>query len=64
MAQKRALDFPRWVEAALVLALLVMAVVESHNEQWFWASIFGIAGVLFGASLASRMISGDKKDGD
>jgi hypothetical protein len=63
-AAKGALDFPRWVEAAIILGLLVMAVVESCNEQWFWAAIFGIAGVLFGAGFASRLITGDKKDGD
>jgi hypothetical protein len=63
MAEKRALNFPRWVEAALIVLLLVMAAVEYVNGQWAWTAIFGVAGVAFGVSLGVRLMTGDKNGG-
>jgi hypothetical protein len=58
-SQKRALSFPKWVEAGLIVFFLVTAVLEFLHDQWMWAGIFGVAGSLFGASLVARMLTGD-----
>jgi hypothetical protein len=63
MAKKRALSFPPWLEAAAILLLLVMAVVEYEHGQIIWAGIFGISGSLFAGSFAARLIAGGKQDG-
>ena len=64
MSEKKTLNFPWWMEMLLVVLLLVMAPVEFRNGQWVWAMIFGVAGVGFGVSLGTRLISGDKHGGE
>jgi hypothetical protein len=60
---KKALQFPVWAEALLILLMLVMAGVEGTHGAWLWAVIFGVCGVAFGIGLAARMIAGDKHGG-
>ena len=60
MIEKKAIQFPLWLEAVIVLGLLLMAVVEYLHDQWFWAVIFGAAGVCFGMSIIARFGSGEK----
>ena len=57
---KKSRSFPLWLEAALTVLFIVMAVLEFNNAQWFWAAIFGVAGVFFGISLALHAAAGDK----
>ena len=38
---------PRWIEPAAIVLILIMAIVETINHQWFFACIFAATGVLF-----------------
>jgi hypothetical protein len=58
--KKSALNFPWWAEGLLIVVMLVLAVIEWTHGQWVWATIFGVAGLLFGASLAARLMTGDR----
>ena len=62
MAERKLLFFPRWVEAIVVVALLVMCVVEWLHWQVFWSLLFGAAALCFGVSLAARMFKGDHNE--
>ena len=57
---KKAKSFPPWLEATLIVIFIIMAVIEFTHDEWFWAAIFGIGGTLFGISIATRFLAGDK----
>jgi predicted phage tail protein len=61
--KKKALMFPVWLEALVIVAALGMAVVEWLHADWAWAVIFGVSGAAFGIGLLVRMIAGDKHGG-
>jgi len=54
--EKKALAFPTWLEAIIIAALLIMAVVEFTHDNWFWSIIFALSGLAFAASLIARML--------
>jgi len=58
--EKKTLTFPFWVEAILIVALLVMTIVEGAHGAWGWVIIFGIGFLAFGISALTRALSGGK----
>ena len=60
MTNKKPLSFPLWVEALLVIVLLIMTVVEYQHDQWFWSALFGLSALFFGISVIIRFNTGDK----
>lgn len=60
---KQPLQISVWMELLFVAAAGAMAGVEAMHGQWFWAGLFGLAGVAFGISVAVRLATGDKHGG-
>lgn len=58
MRESKALMFPLWVEAIIVIVLGVMAVVEFRHDQFIWSGIFGLGGLLYAVSVFARLKKG------
>jgi hypothetical protein len=56
---KKPLSFPKWLEVAIILLLLITAVLEYNSRQYVWSVIFALGGLLYGAALITRLLAGD-----